>query len=1050
MEALLWEVLSQGSKEDIIEVLIKLTDSESIPEPVEVVAKIGNVISCRIRRCDIEQIRGDKRVTSMKASRLLQIEPSFDELHSIRWEDSGEVEKDSHSRNSSLTGEGVIIGIADWGFDFTHPNFIDEDGSSRFVGIWDQGADYDMQNPYGYGSVYYKSDIDNALKSERPFDFLDYHPGKSDLFHNGMHGTHVLDIAAGNGTMGKSGLAPKAGLLAVHLSTGQFKDLMGLGDSARLFDAIHFLDQTAGDTPLVINMSVGNHGDSHTGLSLIEQTIDYLVTSKPNRAVIQSCGNYYGNRTHLSGVLKQHETKQLEWLINDNDLTPNEIEIWYDSLDEIVVSIISPTNEKIIEQKGEGRITLESIERENLGRYYHRKQEPNTGLSQILIIINHGSPSGKWLIILEGQHIQSGRYEAWIERDIRGEHNQSRFPQQLVNNSMSTGSICNGFYTIAVGSCNQNSSAIGFFSSVGPTWDSRQVPYLVAPGVNIRAAKSASPFQEKSEGEITTKTGTSMAAPYVTGLVALLYAQSKTPLSIHEVRDKLKNACTTPNFIDGRTNRFGYGIINPLALFPNKEAHQPYENNIIELENTFLKMDNTNDFSSNASSLEELLEGYEIQFQELTENTTSFFESLPSEKNPDIQTGDLIIRRQYAHHIPAWYGVVEGIYGDSIYVKIRDGSTKVIPKNHWEVKRVDRQVIINSNNYQSYSEDRPIVSSGDARLDALINFDPTSSDTIVINKMEFKTGISGFKNYKNWQSDSSVLHNANPKGKTYREPINVNYLVLHESAAEKGNAFNEGANETSHLVVKRDDTIIQFNDLAEMEHHTKGLNDVAVGIEFVNRGWLSSNSEEEGIPAKETSLTEKQKNDYAEDKSYLWLFWGDGFNIYRVPPRIEQLEKLVELTKWLLVDYNNHVNTISGTGVYYFFISITKDWLQLISYDEVKSIWDFKEIDVPADDEKSNKNLFIFTTGYEYLEPAYLKSRQTSGILSHNSCYDYHADGSFLTLYTWLRIEKQKSDQDAFKISKKLMKSHHFVATLKNNKKKNIHLLNVKDTNLIK
>jgi hypothetical protein len=28
-------------------------------------------------------------------------------------------------------GEGVIVGVADWGFDFTHPMFLDKNGNSR-------------------------------------------------------------------------------------------------------------------------------------------------------------------------------------------------------------------------------------------------------------------------------------------------------------------------------------------------------------------------------------------------------------------------------------------------------------------------------------------------------------------------------------------------------------------------------------------------------------------------------------------------------------------------------------------------------------------------------------------------------------------------------------------------------------------------------------------------------------------------------------------------------------------------------------------------------
>lgn len=691
MDAMLWELLAEGSPDDKVEVLIKLSELEVTPlDAVEIVARIGNIASGRIRRGDIEKVRGYKNILSMKASKVLSVDPSFEEdLPDHQTARSG-----SRRPKISFTGKGVCIGIADWGFDFTHPNFLNEYGRSRFEAIWDQSSAYDGANPYGFGAIHYREEIDRALDTETPFSALGYHPGKSDTFHQGTHGTHVLDIAAGNGSIGDSGLAPGTDLIGVHLATDKFGDLMGLGDSARVFDAIHFLDKTAGKQAMVINLSVGSHGDSHAGLSLIEQAIDQLVSSKENRAVVQSCGNYYTAKAHATGKISEGETVALEWLISALDKTPNEIEIWYSPPDELLLNLRSPAGEYVANDLELGRSVLMDPAGMEIGRYYHRKNEPNTGLNQILIILNEQAMPGRWELGLKGDHIENGRYEAWIERDVRGSANQSRFPKYQADTRTTTGSICNGFFNICVGSHHETGqkNKISFFSSVGPTWDGRQKPDLTAPGVGVLAAKSASPYQSRSSGELTRKTGTSMAAPFVTGAIALLYEASGKPLSIQEVRKRLFEACVEPVTDDPQEKeRHGFGALSLEKLFP-----RPQEEPVFKPIQRKKNMEKRN-FDPQHLPIEALMEIYAEEFPQLAGgNLSEFFESLPREKNcsncGEVRRGDVLVRRQYGYHIPAWYGVVEAVEGNEARLRSKGGLRRIRLSGgkirDWEWRRI--------------------------------------------------------------------------------------------------------------------------------------------------------------------------------------------------------------------------------------------------------------------------------------------------------------------------------------------------------------------------
>ena len=63
----------------------------------------------------------------------------------------------SNKNTGRIAEARSIVGIVDSGIDFTHPDFINPDGSTRIAYLWDQTTD----------AVYSSSDI-NAMLSSRP------------------------------------------------------------------------------------------------------------------------------------------------------------------------------------------------------------------------------------------------------------------------------------------------------------------------------------------------------------------------------------------------------------------------------------------------------------------------------------------------------------------------------------------------------------------------------------------------------------------------------------------------------------------------------------------------------------------------------------------------------------------------------------------------------------------------------------------------------------------------------------------------------------------
>ena len=468
----------------------------------------------------------------------------------------------------------------DWGCDFAHPNFLNEDGSTRLLALWDQrGPARGGTNPYGYGTIHRSDDINRALGSDDPYDTLGYHPASDDPDDTGAHGTHVMDIAAGNGRAGGPvGVAPDAALVFVHLSSRGTEGLANLVDSVALLEAVDFIRREAGECPVVINLSMGSHGGPHDGCTLVELGLDAFLTEAPGRCICQSTGNYFRTATHVSGVLRAGERRRFTWWTDAADVTPNELELWYSGQDRFVIELSAPQRDTIWRVPLGERAAIE-VEDEIVGRIYHRAYEPNNGDHNAHIFLYPSSPAGAWRVTVIGQEVVNGRFDAWVERDATCDHCQSRFNSRDADARVTTGTICNGRETIVVGAYNAHSADRGpaAFSSVGPTRDGRPKPDLGAPGVLVLAARSASRDADPAAPWHTRKSGTSMASPSVAGTCALIFEAAGRSLSAREVRAFVLDHVEIGNARKHFGQRLGRGYLDTRAAVEAARALQARE-----------------------------------------------------------------------------------------------------------------------------------------------------------------------------------------------------------------------------------------------------------------------------------------------------------------------------------------------------------------------------------------------------------------------------------------------------------------------------------------
>jgi subtilisin family serine protease len=145
----------------------------------------------------------------------------------------------------------------------------------------------------------------------------------------------------------------------------------------------------------------------------------------------------------------------------------------------------------------------------------------------------------------------------------KGVERTPRFVEADRDPSRTVGSPGSGNSVITVGAYHTGTDTLAEFSSRGPTIDGRQKPDLSAPGVAITAPKTrvkdACCVSDCCETFYTDLQGTSMSAPHVTGVVALMLERNGT-LTYEQARTALRNSADAVSGADPQ--HWGTGKLN--------------------------------------------------------------------------------------------------------------------------------------------------------------------------------------------------------------------------------------------------------------------------------------------------------------------------------------------------------------------------------------------------------------------------------------------------------------------------------------------------------
>jgi subtilisin family serine protease len=469
-------------------------------------------------------------------------------------------------QNSSLdlTGRGVLIGFVDTGIDYTNPVFQYEDGSSKILSIWDQSIP--SENPpegFYYGSEYRKSQIEEAIRSETPYEIV---PSKDT---NG-HGTYLAGVAAGrrDETMQFAGCAPDAELVIVKLKEAKqnLRDYYFLPEKESVYSevdimrGIHYLFSIAYEQskPIVVCIGLGSNQGAHTGTGFLSSYLN-LVSARRGVAVVIACGNEGSAAHHYHGKIDSNRDYVELKVGKEKGFT---MELWGKAPYRFQIQIESPSGQTTewMEAGIRGSRSFQFLFEKTQVYVDYLVVDPYSGDQGIFF--RFASPSeGIWKIGVAESAEGEKEFDLWLP--ITGFIGKDTVFLRD-DPFMTITSPANAGNPMAVTAYSQENGALYLNSSRGYTKNQLVKPDFGAPGVNVLGPLLRNQFGRKS--------GTSVSAALVAGMSALFLQWAVT-----EKNDYVISTIGVKNyFIRGAvrdSNRsypnrdWGYGKVNLYEAF---------------------------------------------------------------------------------------------------------------------------------------------------------------------------------------------------------------------------------------------------------------------------------------------------------------------------------------------------------------------------------------------------------------------------------------------------------------------------------------------------
>jgi subtilisin family serine protease len=500
------------------------------------------------------------------------------------------------AQHPAFTGQGVVMGLMDVGFDLTHPTFFDDTSLSkcRIKAFWDQLAPNTDNDRFPVGCEW--TTTEELLQRGCATDGrLQY------------HGTHTAGIAAGSGYDSPyRGVAWESDLCLVANAV--------TADAAFIDDSDYYLYSSATDAlgfkylfdyadslhqPCVVSFSEGATPWMDEDDRLYSLFLERLVG--PGRILVSSAGNECREMTYFGKPLGVERAGSFVRVFSptatyrllsdgnpvvclaayqDKDIVDTLLRLPMDNdrweYDEIVDTLFVKDDTCAVSIY---RYEMPFVEGKTV---YMMTLEANRPLNQL----------EKMALVVEGADCEAEVYgsstSSFTHSDTDTRWNAAERSHNILAPGCFEASITVGCTThrpsftnidgdVVTNAADTETGRVSWFSSRGPTMDGRIKPDVAAPG-NVVIASQSSYYLETNPDDTkydvahfdvggrtyawTALSGTSMSTPVAAGIIAL-WLQANPTLTPDDIRGILERTSRHPDSeLTYPNNHYGHGEID--------------------------------------------------------------------------------------------------------------------------------------------------------------------------------------------------------------------------------------------------------------------------------------------------------------------------------------------------------------------------------------------------------------------------------------------------------------------------------------------------------